>query len=258
LLLEFPVKQAVILAAGRGVRLGNCGGDLPKCLLDVGGRSLLELQIEVLHGIGIHSICVVAGHEEQQVRRTVAGLPGVTVLTNPVYATTNSLYSLWLTRSRIEGPFICINGDLIAHPDVFHRVLAVEGCALAYDSGSGQEEEHMKIQMDGRYLRRIGKDLSAPSTHGENVGILQFSAAGATRLFAEATGAINAGEQMAWAPAVLNRFAPFMPVRCVDVRGLPWVEVDFPRDLVHAREVVWPAIQRHAHALAPAAARGAI
>lgn len=233
--------------------MGACGGDLPKCLLDVGGRTMLERQIQVLHDVGIRSICVVAGHEEHKVRRTVAGLPGVSVVTNPVYATTNSLYSLWLTAGWTDGPFICINGDLVAHPDVFHRVLAVEGCALAFDSGSGREEEHMKVQTDGRSLIRIGKDLPADCVQGENVGILQFSAAGAARLFAEAGDVIAAGGLMNWAPSVLNRFPPLLPIRCVDVRGLPWVEVDFPRDLTHAREVVWPSIQRHAHGFGLAA-----
>ncbi len=250
--LHPPVKQAIILAAGRGSRLGSLGSDTPKCLLNLGGLSLLESQIRILQNIGIRSICVVAGYEERKVRQSVAGIPGVTVVSNPVFATTNSLYSLWLTRRWVEGRFICINGDLVAHPDVFHRVLAVESCALAFDSGSGREEEHMKVLTDGRHLLRIGKDLAADCIQGENLGVLQFSAEGAARLFAETSDILASGGHMDWAPSVLNRVSPFVPVRCVDVRGLPWVEVDFPRDLVHAREVVWPSIMHHVPALLPA------
>lgn len=244
------MKQAVILAAGRGVRLGPISGDTPKCLLDLGGLTVLEFQIRTLQAIGIQAICVVAGHEEGKVREAVADLARVTVISNPVYAKTNSLYSLWLARNWVTGGFLCVNGDLIAHPEVFRRVAAADGCALAFDSGSGQEDEHMKIQMDGSHLLRIGKDLAAPAVHGENLGVLRFTNEGAAQLFAEAAAAVAAGGHMSWAPSVLNRIAPSTPIRCVDVRGLPWVEVDFPRDLAYAREVVWPSICRHATAQA--------
>ena len=109
----------------------------------------------------------------------------------------------------------------------------------------------MKIQSDGGFLARIGKNLPAESVQGENVGLLQFSPAGAARLFAEASRLLAAGESMAWAPVALNRFGPLMPIRCVDVCGLPWVEVDFPADLTYARDVIWPAIKPPADASIP-------
>jgi len=236
------MKQAVILAAGRGMRLGLAGNDSPKCLLNIGGRPLLELQLGFLQQAGIESICVVAGHHIEDVRRLVAGYRGVTVIQNPIYATTNSLYSLTLAKDWVKGGFVCINGDVVAHPDVFNRVLAVEGCALAYDTGSGQDEEHMKVHHSGGFLRAISKELELKLVQGENVGLLQFDHVGAARLFSTAERLLQEKGPMLWAPAVLNELALLNPIRCVDIRGLPWTEVDFPEDLEKARREIWPTI----------------
>jgi len=236
------MKQAVILAAGRGNRLGEVGNDSPKCLLNIGGRTLLELQLGILFQAGIEEICIVAGHHIESVRQQVAGCQGVTVIHNPIYETTNSLYSLTLTKDWVRGAFVCVNGDVVGHPDIFNRVLAVEGCALAFDSGSGQDEEHMKINHSDHYLRSISKQLDQGLVCGENVGLLQFDPVGAARLFATAEELLVEKGPMLWAPAVLNLLARRTSIRCVDIRGLPWTEVDFPEDLKKAREEIWPSI----------------
>jgi len=236
------MKQAVILAAGRGTRLGEVGQDSPKCLLNVGGRSLLDIQLGILFQAGIEEVCIVAGHHIEYVRQQVADYPGVTVLHNPIYDTTNSLYSLSLAKDWVRGSFVCVNGDVVAHPDIFNRVLAVEGCALAYDSGSGEDAEQMKVNHSDGYLRSISKQMEADIVCGENVGLLQFDQIGAARLFAFAEEVLEVEGPMLWAPAVLNQLARRTSIRCVDIRGLPWTEVDFPEDLKKAREVIWPSI----------------
>lgn len=225
------------------MRLGPLSGDVPKCLLQLGGSTLLDFQIRTLRAQGCEEICVVAGHESEQVKRSVAGLPGVTVLINEAYATTNSLYSLLLARDWVRSDFLCINGDLLAHPDILRRLLIAGGCALAFDSSSGGEDEHMKVQTDGRRLRHIGKHLDGDAVEGENVGMLLFSAEAVPALFQEAQRLVEDGGEMAWAPMVLNRIAERTAVQCVDVRGLQWIEVDFPEDLERARHLVWPAVR---------------
>ena len=56
----------------------------------------------------------------------------------------------------------------------------------------------------------------------------------------------------AWAPAALDRVAKDVPIHGIDVRGLPWTEIDFPEDLVRAEKKVWPAIaaERNHHIFA--------
>ncbi len=234
-------RQAVILAAGQGQRLSGVANGTPKCLMRVGELTLLEHQLRSLQEIGIESVYIVVGYAEKMVRSLVDGR--CHLVTNPDFERTNSLYSLWLTRTWVRGPFVLLNGDVIAHPDVFRRLVRVHGSAVSYDSSSGREEEHMKVCLSGSFLSGISKQLPPELNHGENVGILQFDALSADRLFEAADRLISAGTVEAWAPAAVDQICRHVPIQACDVAGLPWTEIDFPEDLDHARERVWPAIR---------------
>lgn len=234
------MKQAIILAAGRGTRLGEAAQGKPKCLLPVGDISLLEHQLQALHQLGIQQICVVVGYRDQQIRSLIGDT--CTYIFNPDYQETNSLYSLWLARRWVSGPFILLNGDVLAHPLIFREVITTKGSALAYDSSSGGEEEHMKIYAEHSFLKAISKELPKDKVIGENVGILQFDHTAGEILFEEAHRLITTGGEMLWAPAAVDRTAARAPIKSLDIAGLPWTEIDFPEDLQHARTCIWPCI----------------
>ena len=234
------MDQAIILAAGRGSRLGPATDGTPKCLIDVGGSTLLEHHIRALRDVGIKRICVVTGHESDQVRASLDAT--CDCLVNASFAETNSLYSLWLTRGCLSGGFMLMNCDVLAHPEVYRRVAEAQGCALAYDSSSGADPEHMKLQIiDGR-LVTMSKMLDREIVCGENVGILKFDAEGAQRLYREAHSLITTGARNTWAPAAVDGIARQINVNCIDIVDLPWVEIDFAEDYAEAQRLVWPAI----------------
>ena len=129
------MKQAVILAAGAGTRIRAVANGTPKCLLPVGGVPLIEHQLRVLRQVGIDRVCVLVGYAADRVEALVGG--ACECIRNERFADTNSLYSLLLARRWVSGPFVLLNSDVFAHPDIYHRVLAVGGSALAYDSSTG-------------------------------------------------------------------------------------------------------------------------
>ncbi len=236
------MDQAIILAAGRGSRLGPATDGTPKCMLEVGGSTLLDHHTRVLRDLGINRICVVTGHESNQVRVSLDAM--CDCLVNASFAETNSLYSLWLTRGCLSGGFMLMNCDVLAHPEVYRRVAEAQGCALAYDSSSGVDPEHMKLQIvDGR-LVTMSKTLDRDIVCGENVGILKFDAQGAQHLYREAHRLITTGVRNTWAPAAVDGIARQISVSCIDIADLPWVEIDFAEDYAEAQRRVWPAIAR--------------
>lgn len=211
--------QALILAAGRGSRLSDCARGKPKCLIEVGGKPLIDHQLNVLRGVGITRICVVTEYCAEQISCFVARRGQC--IANPDYAKTNSVYSLSLARDWVAGPFVMLNSDVLAHPEVYRRVMSAEGTALAYDSASGDQQEHMKVSFEGGRLRAIGKGLSAEESDGENVGILRFDRKSAELLFREACAIVASGGAGRWAPAAVGRIADRVHIRGVDVAGLP-------------------------------------
>lgn len=235
-----PDTQAVILAAGIGSRLGPAADGRPKCLLEVGGRPLLHHHFTALKKVGVKRITVIAGHEVRQVREMV--LPSVEVEVNADYDKTNSLYSLWLARHRVDGPLMVINGDVLAHPEVYRSLLEAEGSVLAFDSRADLADEEMKVRFKKGRLEEITKSMDPSAAHGENLGLLKFDAEGARALFDEADRIVSEGRLKEWAPAAVNIMARQVSVGGIDVAGLPWIEIDFPEDLEAARRGVWPAI----------------
>ena len=233
--------QAVILAAGVSSRLAPKTNGGPKCLVRVGERTLLEHQITTLRECGVGEIIIVTGYCDSRIKREAP--PGCRFVHNPHYATTNSLFSFSCVYDLIRGPFMLLNGDVFAHPEVYQRVAFAVGTVLSVDSTSGQDEEHMKVQIQDGLVRAISKSLPNEFVHGENVGIIKFCREGAFAMISAAREITSedAGRNM-WAPAGIDKIASKMPVGVVDVADLPWVEIDFPADLDHARKVTYPSI----------------
>ncbi len=232
--------QAIILAAGRGLRLGAGTKDRPKCLLEIGGKPLIKHQVDALRSLGVDQIHVVVGFHGEKVCATVG--QDCHCITNARYAETNSLYSLRLALKQIQGPTMLLNSDVLAHRDVYVRVAQASGSCLAFDSSSECEEEEMKVSFaDGR-LRAISKDMPKNEADGENVGILKFDAPTVELLTEEADAIIHDGAERCWAPAALHNIADRTVVCGVDIADLPWTEIDFAEDLAFARDRVWPGI----------------
>jgi choline kinase len=232
------VKQAVILAAGRGRRLGE---GIPKCLVRLGHRALIHHQLEAFRAAGIDEVCAVVGYGADRVRAAVGDR--CHYIDNPRFGETNSLYSLWLARDWVRGPFLQINCDLVAHPEIYRRLLSVSGTALAYDSSSGDGEEHMKVVVRNGLLHDIRKQLDPARSCGENLGLLKYDRVAARILFEEASALIAGGEERSWAPAAMARLARRVPVHCIDMAGLPWTEIDFVEDVLYARCEVLPELR---------------
>jgi|1186.fasta_scaffold13888_2 choline kinase len=231
--------DALILAAGSGRRLRH---DRPKCLVDLGGKYLLDHQLYALAWAGVDRVVVVAGYHCDEVRAALP--PGVTVIVNDDYAQTNSLYSFWLAREEIGEEVLVLNSDVLFHPVIARALVRRPRSALAYDSRSGREEEEMKVIIRGGGLAVMSKTLAPDRSCGENVGMIRLSGPATEAAFDIAGRLVAAGRERDWLASAINRVALEHRVDCIDVAGLPWTEIDFPEDLAHARADVLPAIAK--------------
>lgn len=235
------VSKAIILAAGNGSRLRPLTSDRPKCLLDVGGRALIDHQVDALGRFGVTDIVVVLGYCRDKVRRHLEGT--ARYIENPRFDSTNSLYSLWLAREELRTGALILNSDVLAPPALFERLLrAPAEDALLVERGSGFVAEDMKVTLDGDRVVDFGKHLPPERSHAHNVGVARFSAAGAVELISQLDRLVAEGHENDWTPVAYGAFARLRPLVAVDTGGLPWIEIDYPEDLAQARQLVQPAI----------------
>ncbi len=233
--------RAIILAAGKSKRLGVLTENLPKCLLHINGKTILSHQIENLTLNGITEITIVTGYYGSKIRKHCGNT--VQYIENRDYATTNSLYSLWLALKKIQGDVLVLNSDVVFHPAILSRLLSApyrDALAVCFQSSLGQEE--MKVKIKNNKIFAISKDLDPADSHGENVGILKFSAEGRDILFEKAAELIQQGEHNAWAPLAFQHICASRELNPVETAELPWIEIDFESDLKRARQHIYPQI----------------
>jgi len=233
-----------VLAAGRGGRLKGVTGDLPKCLARVGGCTLLERQVATLQACGIDDVTVVVGYRAGDVRR-IHGL-GVQLVHNARYASTNSMYSLWLARDLLADGFVVLNSDVLFPEQLLEDLLTAryEDALLVAARGTADySDEEMKVQIRGGRITAIAKSLEPAIADGENIGIGKFGRAGAAVLVEEMNRLVADGGVREWLPAAFAAFCRRRPLWAVESRGFPWIEIDFPEDYWRACGEVLPAIE---------------
>jgi len=253
--------KAIILAAGSGLRLNGACGDNPKCLLEIGGRTLLDRQVECLRDRGVDEITIVVGFKANRVREQCA--PGLHFIENRYFNRTNSLYSLWLARNVLSDGFLVLNSDVLFHPALLTKLLESvhEDALLVSFHHHGivrLGEEEMKVRVEGSRLVDISKSMPPEESHGENIGIAKFGADGAGLLVKIMNELVSAGAYSEWAPRAFRDFAAIRPLHTVEAGGYPWIEIDFPDDYFRALTEVFPAIDSTDQELYESVAGGAM
>jgi L-glutamine-phosphate cytidylyltransferase len=242
--------KGIILAAGRGARLTGGNHDMPKCLVTLGGETLLSRNIRLLRDSGIDDVVVIIGCAADTVRRTCQG---VQFVENARFAQTNSLYSLWLARPLLTDGFLVMNCDVLVHPQLVSDLLTAQyedALLLAYrDDDTAYGSEEMKVRVRCGRVADISKTMDGSEADGENVGIAKFGAEGARLLIEEMDALVADGDHKAWVPRAFKAFAERRPLHAIGTRGFPWTEIDFPEDYRNAVEVVLPRIERDLSAL---------
>lgn len=171
-----------MLAAGRGSRLGKLGGETPKWLLDVGGRTLADRHLEgvELAGEAVASVTVVVGHAAHAIEQSVGSREfAVRVVDNPEYAEINNWWSLLRALRGLppEGPVAVINADLLVEPErvaEFIEIVATTAAPalIAVDLERELTDESMKVARNGGdALGKIGK-VGVEEPVGEYIGML--------------------------------------------------------------------------------------
>jgi L-glutamine-phosphate cytidylyltransferase len=233
--------KAIILAAGKGTRLN--GIDLkPKCLFEVGGRTLLDRQVSALSEAQLNEVVLVLGFEAERIRRRCG--PATSFVINSRFEETSSMYSLWLAREHLLDGFVVLNCDVLFHPQLLAKLISSPfDDALLVDVENRQlGEEEMKVKINDGLVVDIRKDMDPADADGENVGIVKFSPKGAKRLVDEMDSLISRGHERDWAPRAFREFATRFPLHAISTDGYPWIEIDFPEDYRKAQEEVFPKI----------------
>ena len=181
--------HCVILAAGTASRLRPLTDTTPKCLLQIGDRSILERMIRAVFHAGIIHFTLVVGFQDWKIKNFLKrNFPSLdfTFVVNNQYETTNNAFSLLLAREEIEGhELLLLDSDIVFDDEIIPLLIKspFESCLAVRTNGPfGEEEIKVEVNEKGD-VRRIGKTIDDSSAYGESIGIEKFSRGDTTALF---------------------------------------------------------------------------
>ena len=239
--------KAIILAAGVGKRLWPLTQHRPKCLIELGGRTLLARYLDVLAGAGIRQAVIVVGYKQDMIRSAVAtDSRGVEVryLVNEQYQR-GSISSLWLARTELDDDVLIMDADVLFHREILRRLItSTSPSALLMDETVKQTTEECMVVVRGG--RVVGLTKRMPEQYdfaGEGVGFLKVRRADTEALINSLKGHADRGElDMEYEDALLEFFGA-VRVGHEKIGGLPWIEIDFPEDVARAERDILPKLE---------------
>ncbi|HYL82182.1 MAG TPA: phosphocholine cytidylyltransferase family protein, partial [Candidatus Acidoferrum sp.] len=172
--------RAILLVAGVGWRLKPYTEATPKCLLDMGGKSLLLRYLEAFAALGIDEAVLVVGFQKEKVMAEAARGPAnvkVRIVQNDQFRKGNIL-SLWHARHEIEDEVLILDGDVLYPQELLARLLASpDPNAIVVDERFRDTGEEQKVVCEDDWVVEVTKKISGdPRVRGEAVGFLRLSA----------------------------------------------------------------------------------
>jgi len=128
------VRTAVLLAAGVGDRLEPLTWDRPKCLVTIGGTPILQRLVQTLDVYGIERLVVVTGYRAEMISDYLGeSFGGITVeyVVSRRFATTNTMYSLWLARDLVDESALLIESDVVFDGAMLEPLLRPDRIAVS-------------------------------------------------------------------------------------------------------------------------------
>ena len=184
-------NKALIIAAGLGSRLKKHTENLPKCMLDFGGKTLLQRQLDAYKKCGVKDISLIRGYKKEKIN-----YKGLKYFENTDYKNNNILNSIFYAEKVINGNIIISYSDILFDSSVVERTLNSDhdisvvvdidwrGYYVGRKDHPISEAENVIFNSNNE-VEKIGKiNTGNEEVHGEFIGMIKLSNRG-TEIFKE-------------------------------------------------------------------------
>ena len=225
--------DALILAAGRGTRLGL--NEIPKCLIEFQNTSLIEYQIKCLKEIGVNEIFIVTGYNSEKIKEKLIEQK-VNFIHNSEFATTNNIHSIIIAKDFLKDDFICIYGDLFFDKKILKKCAnSKNNMTLMIEKNIRDETTRVKIKNDE--IIRVNKNIELKEADGNFIGMMKCSKKNNGIFFKSVEDVVKDNSQAYYTIGIEKMIRDGEKVNFDTTDNLPWTDIDTKEDLLLAREV---------------------
>ena len=234
--------KALILAAGMGKRLK---ANVPKILLKIGNKSLLERHVENLLNLGIKNIGIVIGYKSNQLRNFIKKIDkkkNIKIFKNSSYKL-GSIVSLVSASNffYIKGNLILMDGDVLYDKKILKKLFnSKKKNCLIIDKKFEKGQEPVKVCIKNNKIIDFGKIVNQDFDYqGESVGFFKFSNKSSLKLLHQSRKIMKFYKNLMYEEAI-QKIIKEKKIRMdfENITNLPWVEIDFKKDLIFAKKKV--------------------
>lgn len=236
------VKTAMIMAAGMGTRLGHYTDLVPKGFVSIGDKPMILRSIEVLLSCGITRIVIGTGYRCEAYEELKKDYPMIETCFNPLYAETNSMYTLYNTREVLgDDDFLLLESDLIFEPKAIRSLLdcAFSDVILITPVTKFQDQYYVEYDLE-HTLTSCSVNKDDVDVKGELVGIHKLSHAFYDKMCRDYETILSEQPKLGYEYELLRMSRSVSPVYVLNVSGLKWYEIDDESDLLYAEQYVFP------------------
>jgi len=234
--------KALILAAGMGKRLKV---NVPKILLKIGNKSLLERHVENLLNLGIKNIGIVIGYKSNQLRNFIKKIDrkkNIKIFKNSSYKL-GSIVSLVSASNffYIKGNLILMDGDVLYDKKILKKLFnSKKKNCLIIDKKFEKGQEPVKVCIKNNKIIDFGKIVNQDFDYqGESVGFFKFSNKSSLKFLEQSRKIMKSNKNLMYEEAI-QKIIKEKKIRMdfENITNLPWIEIDFKKDLIFAKRKV--------------------
>lgn len=228
--------KAIIMAAGRATRMLPLTKNIPKCLLKIKEKTILQHQINVLKSCGVKDIVIIIGHGAKEFEELYE--KDLKYVFNPFYKVSGMLMSLWVAKAELDDDILLIYSDVLFNEKIIKKLLDCEGdISLAVDKGSVDWEAE-KVKIKNGVIVNISKtDIDIGGADGEFIGLIKFKK-NLNKVVVEELETLARSNINAYLiDLIKNIITGGAKVLPCDITGELWTDIDFPEDLEKIEEL---------------------
>ena len=228
--------KAIILAAGQGKRLNDLTKSIPKCMITIGEKKIIDYQLDALIENQIIDVVIVVGYLKEKLisylkESNYSKLMNISFVENKKYERTNSCYSLWEAKEFISEGYIHLNSDLIFHPELLKLLLCNKSSGIIVDHIRTNEDDMVRGEISNQLISQIKKKSILINPDCLIVGPIYFSESDVSHLIKALEDEINSGKITNACYLLFDEIENKINIKPIFSNGLFWKEVDTLEDI---------------------------
>lgn len=225
--------QAIIMAAGKGSRLGDLTKGKPKSFAEIKGKKLIEYNLALLKKYHVDEIIIVTGYQCEAFEELTAGEENIRLAYNPFYEIVNVLGSFYMGMEALHDDFIYLHADTLCEPAIFEKLIRMDGDIVLPVEYKRCDDEAMKVRSENGKIVQITKKMDKDKAEGEFIGMAAFRKEVIPVLKEKTKQLMKEKAFTEYFESAIQRIIDDrekFDIKAVSTDGAFWAEIDFPED----------------------------